>query len=184
MWNPFLIGYNPRMPLLKTSRLTLRQLTLDDAPFILELLNDPSFLRFIGDRGVRNLDDARKYLQNGPLESYTRNGFGLYLTQLKDGDIPIGMCGLIKREGLDAPDIGYAFLPPYWGKGYATEAADAVMAYGRTRLGLDRIVAITTPDNDASIRVLEKISLRFEKMITLPNIGGMSKLFTPFPPVE
>lgn len=167
------------MPILETPRLMLRLLTSDDAPFILELLNDPSFIYFIGDRNVRSLEDAVGYLQNGPIDSYAKNGFGLYLTQLKEGNIPIGMCGLIQRDGLDSPDIGYAFLPPFWGQGYATEAASAVMDYGRNVLRLGRIVAITAPDNESSIRVLEKLGLRFEKMITLPAHGGESKFFTP-----
>jgi RimJ/RimL family protein N-acetyltransferase len=164
---------------LETGRLILSQFSLDDAAFILELLNDPSFLQFIGDRGVRTLEDARGYLLNGPMDSYARNGFGLYLTKLKDGDIPIGICGLVKRDGLEDVDIGYAFLPQFWSKGYATESASAVMDYGRNVLGLSRIVAITSPDNEGSIRVLEKLGLRFEKMVALPTYGGESMLFTP-----
>ena len=119
-----------------------------------------------GDRGVRNLDDARKYLQNGPLDSYTRNGFGLYLTQLKGGDLPIGMCGLIKRAALEDVDIGYAFLPKFWSKGYAVESALAVKEQARG-LGLKRLVAIVDPANQGSIRVLEKLGLVFEKWIKL-----------------
>jgi len=115
------------------------------------------------------------------MDSYARNGFGLCLTQLKEGEVPIGICGLVKREGLEDVDIGYAFLPQFWSKGYATEAASAIMDYGQNVLGLSRIVAITAPDNEGSIRVLEKLGLRFEKRITLPEHEGESMLFTPAP---
>lgn len=107
------------MNVVETDRLALRQLSTGDAPFILELLNEPSFLRFIGDRGVRTLDDAREYISTGPVDSYDRLGFGLYLTALKEDDLPIGICGLVKRKGLDDVDIGYAFLPRFWSKKYA-----------------------------------------------------------------
>jgi RimJ/RimL family protein N-acetyltransferase len=133
------------LKVLETDRLNLRWLSIDDAEFILELLNEPSFLRFIGDKGVRTLDDARDYILNGPVDMYTRLGFGLYLTELKESGVPIGLCGLIKRDGLEDVDIGFAFLPKFWARGYAYESADAVMAYGKTVLGLNRIVAITSP---------------------------------------
>lgn len=155
------------MRVLETDRLILRRLSLDDAPFILELLNEPSWLRFIGDRGVRTLEDARNYLRNGPMASYERNGFGLYLVERKDGGDPIGMCGLIKRDSLEDVDIGFAFFPRAWGKGYAYEAAAAVMAYGKSTLGIGCIVAITNNDNESSIKVLEKIGMRFERMIKM-----------------
>jgi RimJ/RimL family protein N-acetyltransferase len=167
------------MNILETDRLILRQFTTDDAAFILELLNEPSFIRFIRDSGVRTLDDATDYLVNGPLASYDRHGFGLYLVQLKADGAPIGMCGLLKRDGLDDVDIGFAFLPRYWSQGYATEAATAVLDYGHTVLGLTRIVAITAPDNHGSIKVLKKIGLRFDKLITLADDGGEALLFTP-----
>ncbi len=151
---------------------------MEDDEFILRLLNEVSFLRFIGDKGVRTLADAREYLSNGPMESYRRNGFGLYLTRLRGGE-PIGMCGLVKREGLADVDIGFAFLSRYWAKGYAAESAAAVLAYARQQLHLRRIVAITSPDNQGSIAVLEKIGLRFEQMIKLPDDGKELKLFGP-----
>jgi len=160
-----------------TDRLVLRRLSTDDAEFILELLNEPSFLRFIGDKGVRTLDDAREYILRGPVDSYERNGFGLYLTVLKEGGVPIGICGLLKRESLEDVDVGFAFLPRFWSRGYAFESASAVMAYGRSALGLKRIVAVTNPDNDGSIRVLEKLGLRFEKMVRLSEDGPEIKLF-------
>jgi len=157
--------------------LVLRRLTTDDAEFILELLNEPSFLQYIGDKGVRTIDDARKYLLTGPMDSYDRHGFGLYLTALKESGVPIGMCGLLKRETLDDVDIGFAFLPKHWLKGYAFESASAVMDYSRDTLGLERIVAVTAPDNTGSIRVLEKLGMRFEKMVRLAEDGPESKLF-------
>jgi RimJ/RimL family protein N-acetyltransferase len=154
------------MNVLETERLTLRQFTSDDADFIFRLVNEPSFIQNIGDRGVRSISDAIRYLETGPIASYARNGFGLYLVQLKESGESIGMCGLIKRDGLDDVDIGYAFLPAFWSKGYAVEAALAVKEQGRN-LGLKRLVAITDPANTGSMRVLEKIGLTFEKTIRL-----------------
>ena len=155
------------MIVLETDRLVLRRLTLNDAPFILELVNEPSFLRYIGDRGVRSLQDARRYLLTGPIASYERFGFGLYLIFLKATGDAVGMCGLLKRDTLPDVDVGFALLPGHWRQGYAAEAASAVLDYGRTRLGLKRIVAITSPDNVASIALLEKIGLKVEGMIRL-----------------
>ena len=151
------------MTLLETERLILRELTFDDAPFILTLLNEPSFIRYINDKNVRNLEDARQYMLNGPMASYARNGFGLYLVELKDPGVPIGICGLLKREDLPEADIGFAFLPDYWGKGFAFESASAVMNDARERLGLKRVLAIVSPDNDASIKLLEKLGMTFER---------------------
>ncbi|MGE0129521.1 MAG: GNAT family N-acetyltransferase [Blastocatellales bacterium] len=162
---------------IETDRLTLRRLTTDDAQFILKLLNEPSFLRFIGDKGVRTLADARDYILNGPVAMYSRLGFGLYLTELKDDGAPIGICGLIKRDALEDVDIGFAFLPKFWAKGYAYEAASAVMAYGKDVLGLKRIVAITTPDNHASGKLLEKLGLQFERMARLSEGAEEVRLF-------
>ena len=155
------------MIVFETERLILRRLSTDDAEFILGLLNEPSFLRYIGDKGVRNLDDARHYILTGPVESYERNGFGLYLVELKEARLPIGMCGLVKRDGLTDADVGFAFLPAYWSKGYAVESASAVLAYAREVLALKRILGITLPDNQSSIKVLKKIGLSFEQMVSL-----------------
>ena len=152
------------MSLLETQRLIIRELNVDDAQFILTLLNEPSFLRYIGDKKVRNLDDARRYILDGPVASYERHGFGLFRVELKDSHIPIGMCGLLKREELPDPDIGFAFLPDFWNRGYAFEAAAAVLNYARQRLKLDRILAIVNPDNDASIKLLQKLGFKFERM--------------------
>lgn len=165
------------MKVLETDRLVLRWLSADDAEFILELLNDPAFLRFIGDKGVRTIEDARNYILNGPVDMYTRLGFGLYRAELKEGGIPIGICGLIKRDSLDDVDIGFAFLPQFRAQGYAYEAAAAVMAYGKDALDLKRIVAITSPDNDASGRLLEKLGLRFKRMIRLSEDAEEVRLF-------
>lgn len=160
------------MIVLETDRLVLRHLTLNDAPFIVELLNEPSFLRFIGDRGVRSQQDARQYILNGPIASYRKNGFGLWLVFLKETGDPIGMCGLLKRDTLPDPDVGFAFLPAYWRQGYAFESANAVLGLGRGSLGLKRILAITAPDNQASIALLEKLGLTFE---TVTRLAGESK---------
>jgi len=155
------------MKILETERLVLRQFTFEDADFILRLLNEPSFIQNIGDRGVRTLEDARSYILRVPIASYEKNGFGLYLVILKESGKSIGMCGLIKRDQLEDVDIGYAFLPEFWSRGYAVEAALAVKEYARDVVGLKRLIAITDPENQASIRVLEKIGLRFEKMVRL-----------------
>ena len=166
-----------QLKVLETDRLILRRLSIDDAEFILQLLNEPSFLRFIGDKGVRTLRDARDYILNGPVDMYNRFGFGLYLTELKDGGVPIGICGLIKRDALEDVDIGFAFLPKFWAKGYAYESASAVMTYGKDVLGLRRIVAITSPDNHASAKLLEKLGLQFERMVRLSEDAEEVRLF-------
>lgn len=165
------------MKVLETERLILRRMSTDDAGFILGLLNEPSWLRFIGDRGVRTIEDAQDYILNGPVAMYARLGFGLYLVELKDDGSSMGLCGLIKRDFLDDVDIGFAFLPKYWGQGYAYEAASAVLAYGQGVLGLKRIVAITAPDNDRSARLLEKLGLRFERLVRYPDDGREVRLF-------
>ncbi|MCI0555438.1 MAG: GNAT family N-acetyltransferase [Anaerolineae bacterium] len=157
------------MKILETERLVLRQFSVEDADFILKLLNEPSFIQNIGDRGVRTLEDARAYIMRVPIASYEKHGFGLYLVVLKESGESIGMCGLIKREELEDVDIGYAFLPKFWSKGYAVETALAVKDYARDVIGLKRLVAITDPENQGSIRVLEKIGLKFEKMIRLSD---------------
>jgi RimJ/RimL family protein N-acetyltransferase len=165
------------MTVLETERLVIRRLSADDAEFILALLNEPSFLRYIGDKGVRNIADAVRYIETGPLASYERFGFGSYLVELRESGVPIGMCGLIKRETLPDVDIGFAFLPGFWSRGYAFESAAAVLTYGRDVLGLRRIVAINSPDNDASARLLEKIGLRFERLIKLTDDQAEVRLF-------
>jgi [ribosomal protein S5]-alanine N-acetyltransferase len=172
------------MSIIHTARLSLRELDLGDAEFILELLNEPSFIRNIGDKGVRTIADARNYILQGPMDSYARNGFGLYAACLRHrapdetpAATPIGICGLVKREGLNEPDVGFAFLSRYWSKGYAVESAAAVLAHAREALNLLRIVAITSPDNVQSIAVLEKIGLKFERTIRLVDHSPELKLF-------
>ncbi len=164
--------------ILETSRLLLRELNTGDAAFILTLLNTPTWLKFIGDRGVKNLDDAKNYILNGPVKSYTEKGFGLYLIELKDWTAPIGMCGLIKRDFLPDPDIGFALLPEFEGKGYGYESASAVLSYGRNNLGLQKIAAITVKENVNSIHLLEKIGLREEGTVVYPGTDDELLLFS------
>jgi RimJ/RimL family protein N-acetyltransferase len=163
---------------IETARLSLRQLTAADAEFILELLNEPPFIQNIGDRGVRTLADAARYILNGPVASYETHGFGLYLVELSASRAPIGICGLLKRDFLDDADIGFALLQRFWSQGYAYEAASAVMEYGRNVLGLKRILAVTAPDNPSSIRLLGKIGLRFDKTIGMPGAEEPRRLFS------
>jgi len=165
------------MNVIETDRLILRHLTTDDAAFILALVNDPSWLRFIGDNGVRTLEDACNYIVRGPVAMYARVGFGLYLTALKEERTPLGICGLIKRDSLEDVDIGFAFLPQFRLQGYAYEAASAVLVYGKQVLGLQRIVAITSADNQRSANLLEKLGLHFERLITLANDVQELRLF-------
>lgn len=162
----------------QTTRLTLRRFTLADAPFILTLVNEPAFIANIGDKDVRNLADARQYLEKAPLESYARYGFGLYAVELRETGELIGMCGLLKRDTLDHPDIGFAFLERHWSKGYAAEAAQVVLAHARESLRLPRVLAITTLTNDASGRVLEKCGLTFDKVVTFANQHESLRLYS------
>ena len=155
--------------ILETPRLVLREFTHEDDAFVLRLLNEPSWLRFIGDRGVRTLPDARRYLDDGPRRSYARNGFGLWCVVPKGGDAPVGMCGLIRRDTLPDVDLGFAFLPEAWGRGYARESAAAVLDHARDVLGLGRVLAITDPENAASIRVLERVGMRREGTVRMPG---------------
>jgi RimJ/RimL family protein N-acetyltransferase len=155
------------MTVLETERLRLRRLTLDDAPFLLGLLNEPSFLRHIGDRGVRTLEQAEVYLTKGPLDMYRWLGYGLYLVERREDSVPIGICGLIRRPGLDDTDIGFAFKPEFWRRGYAHEAAAATLEHGRRDLGLARIVAIVAEGNEASARLCRKLGMRYERRVRL-----------------
>jgi RimJ/RimL family protein N-acetyltransferase len=152
------------MVVLETPRLTVRRFTPADALFVLRLLNEPSFIRHIGDRGVRTVEQAATYLERGPIASYLHHGFGLYVVELKDGTA-IGTCGILKRDELADADIGYSLLPEYWSQGFAHEAAAAVVEYARTALCLDRLAAIVSPENAPSARLLEKLGFSFERMI-------------------
>ena len=160
-----------------TARLRLRQLALDDAGFILELVTDPLWLRFIGDRGVHDVESARRYLESGPLEMYRSQGFGLWLVERRADAAPIGICGVLKRDSLDGPDLGFAFLPAYRGQGYAREAAAATLEHARQRLGIQRVLAITSPENLASANVLRSVGMRFEQSIRLEGEDRDTWLF-------
>lgn len=165
------------MIVLETARLRLRHFAVEDAGFILRLLNEPSFIEGVNDKGIRTLDAARSYLLDGPIASYSMLGFGLNRVDLKESGVPIGMCGLLQRDSLDHPEVGYAFLSEFCGQGYAVESASAVVADGERSFGLQRILAVTNPGNGASIRVLEKIGFRFEKMLKLFEDEPEIKLF-------
>lgn len=155
--------------ILETERLRLRELALSDAPFIVELVNSPGWLKYIGDRNIKTIDQAKTYLENGPIKSYYDNGFGLWLAETKDTNTPIGMCGILKRETLDHPDLGFAFLPEFIGKGYGFEAATATVVFAKNTLNLQVLSAITAPYNQKSIRLLEKVGMKFSKRICFPN---------------
>jgi RimJ/RimL family protein N-acetyltransferase len=162
----------------ETPRLLIRRLAETDAPFILKLLNEPSFLENIGDRGVRSLHDARTYLAKGPFSSYERHGFGLFHVSLKENGDAIGMCGLLERDWLEAPDVGFAFFPEYWSKGYAHESSVGVIEWGRREFGVKRVIGIVKPGNAGSIRVLEKLGMKFARTVTSPE-GQVSSLYLP-----
>jgi len=154
-------------PICETERLTIRQLNTDDVEFVVRLLNEESFIRYIADKQVRTTDDAVNYLRNGPISSYNNYGFGLNLVLLKGSDVPIGMCGLLKRDELDYPDLGYAFLPEFWGKGYAREAAVSVLREEMARYSLDVVQAVTLPDNLSSNELLKKVGFILKGSIAL-----------------
>lgn len=165
------------MQILETERLRLRLLTQDDAPIYLEVVNTPGFIKFIGDRGIRTEDAAREAIAAGPIAMQASLGHSLYLVERKEDGAPIGMCGLIKRETLEDVDIGYAYLPQFSGKGYATEAAAGVLAYAPS-IGIRRLVAITSPGNDASDAVLRRIGMRLEKLVYLTPEDKGTQLFS------
>ncbi len=145
------------MKVLETDRLALRPFSLDDAAFILRLLNESSFFQYIGDKGVRTLEQAADYLREGPIRSYELHGHGLMRVELRETGQAIGMCGLLRRKPDQDPDLGYAFLPEAWGQGYALEAAKRALDAGASLLGFQRILALVKPGNARSIRLLEKI---------------------------
>jgi ribosomal-protein-alanine N-acetyltransferase len=164
--------------ILETERLVLREFTIDDTDFIINLLNTPGWLKFIGDRQVRTEEQAKAYLLNGPIKSYRENGFGLCMVELKHDGTAIGMCGLLKREYLESPDIGFAFMPDFSGMGYAFEITEALVTYARKTLMLSSLMAITMQTNKSSIRLLEKTGFRFMKNIASPSVGGELMLFS------
>lgn len=155
------------MNVIETGRLNLREMSEADAAFVLELLNDPGFIRFVGDRGVRTLAEAARYIDERFAEGYRQHGFGLWLVETKDEKVPVGICGLLKRKELNVVEVGYALLPPFRARGYAFEAAAACTNYARDVLGLPRLYAITNADNTVSMRVLEKLGFRFERAVRL-----------------
>ena len=165
------------MKVLESERLALHTLCEDDAAFYLELVNEPSFLRYIGDKNVRTLDEARVAIVNGPMKMQSEKGFSLYLVVDKARGRKIGMSGLIRRPELDEVDLGYAFLPAYWGKGYALEAARAVVAHARRDAGLTALAAITSPDNDSSIRLLLKLGYAYKRMIQMRRDDNGTNLY-------
>lgn len=156
------------MAILETDRLVLRKFTEADAPFLLELMNAPGWIRFIGDLQIDTVEAAQRHIARKLMPPYSEHGFGLYLVIDREASIPIGMCGLVKREGLDDVDIGFAFLPEHGSRGYAYESASAVIAHARELHGLRRLVAITTEDNTRSIRLLEKLEFAREGTVRLP----------------
>lgn len=163
--------------LVESPRLSVHRLTLDDAGFVLRLLNEPGFLRFIGDKGVRNDDDARRYLQDGPLADYQHHGYGACLVRQRDTGEPMGICGFYQREGLDCPDLGFAFSGDYWGYGYAVESSTAILDYGRRTLGLDQVAAIVDAANERSIRVIEKLGFKAGGYFRLPDEEEALRLY-------
>jgi RimJ/RimL family protein N-acetyltransferase len=155
--------------IVETPRLRIRELVADDAGFVHRLLNEPSFLENIGDKGVRNLEDARGFILEGPWTSHRDRGHGQFLLELKEGGAAIGVCGLLFRESLGVSDVGFALLPEYWKHGYAIEAATAVIEYGYSSLGLDTIVGLTSEENTASIKVLEKLGMSFDRVVKMSD---------------
>ena len=156
-------------PILETERLQLRWMTLDDAPMMFAVWNDPAFLRFVGDRGIRSLEEAEASMRDGPVHLYAEYGYGPFRVSRRDDGADMGVCGLYRRDGLDEPDIGFAFLPEFRGQGYGYEASVAVLDHARDELKLPRVTAIVSPSNDASIALLEKLGMRYDKMMRLPG---------------
>lgn len=162
---------------LSTARLTLRPIGLDDAPLMFSIWNDPAFVRNVGDRGIRSLEQARDAIRAGALRLFEEHGYGPFSMTRRDDGTQIGICGLFKRDVLDAPDIGFAVLPAHCGLGFAGEAAAAIVEHARTDLGLEMLTAIVSPDNAASIGLIEKLGLRFEAMITMPGDTAAIRLY-------
>lgn len=160
-----------------TERLLVREFDLTDAAFIIELLNSPGWLEYIGDRKVHTIEEAQNYMLNGPMKSYESSGFGLWMVELAEDATPIGMCGLIRRDYLEHVDIGFAFLPAFTGKGYGQESALATMAYAKNMLSMNKLCAITVQQNTKSIRLLQQLGMKFSKMINIPNGTELLMLF-------
>jgi ribosomal-protein-alanine N-acetyltransferase len=162
----------------ETPRLRIRELTVEDAGFILGLVNEPSFLANIGDKGVRSLEDARRFILEGPWASHRDRGYGQFMVELKDDGVSIGVCGILFRDALDLSDVGAALLPDYWRQGFAYEAACAVMDYGRTTLGLEMIVGLTSEENIPSIKLLEKLGMSFDRIVKMSDDDPGTALYS------
>jgi RimJ/RimL family protein N-acetyltransferase len=155
--------------IVETKRLILREITVEDAEFVLRLVNEPSFVSNIGDKGLKSLHDAERFILKGYWTNQERSGYGMFLVELKGGRDPIGGCGLLYRKVLDVTDIGFAFLPEYWNRGFAYEAAEAIMKYGHSTLGVNKIVGLTSEDNLSSINLLKKLGMNFEKTVKMSD---------------
>ena len=166
------------MKILETERTILREVVEMDAEFILDLINQPSFIKYIGDRNIRTVEEARIYAKERMIISYEQFGFGMYLIELKKDKTPIGVCGFVKREDLPYADIGFALLPEYEGKGFALETSDAILKYGKEKLGFDKVLAITTQNNIGSMKLLEKLGFSFEKLTKSPHADEELNLFS------
>lgn len=164
--------------LLETERLRMRPVTVDDTELMLAVWNDPAFIQNVADRGIRTVEQAREAIEGGAQRLFEDHGYGPYCLSLKSDDTLIGICGLFRREGLEDPDIGFGVLPDYCGKGYAGEAAIAVVEYARGELGIERLTAIVSPGNAPSIGLIEKLGLRFERMITMPGDDDAISLYS------
>ena len=169
------------MPILTTPRLLLRELTPDDAPFMLELVNEPAFRTHIGDKGVRTLDQAREHIRTRYQASYARHGFGLWAVVRREDAAPLGICGILRRPELDGPEIGYALLTRHTRRGYAREAIAATLAHARGPLRLTRLYALTALENPASIALLQEAGFREERILDLPGYSGPSRVFVSHP---
>lgn len=169
---------HPNRLILKTERLTLRKISEADAEFILDLLNQSSFIKYIGDRNVRTLEQAAKYIKSKMTISYEQHGFGMYLVELKENKTPIGVCGFVKRESLSDADIGFAFLREFEGKGFGFESSEAVLNYGKNEFDFKRVLAIASKDNIASHKLLEKLDFTFERLVKLPHDPEELKMFS------
>jgi RimJ/RimL family protein N-acetyltransferase len=164
--------------ILETNRLILREVSADDAEFMLDLLNQPSFIKYIGDRNVRTIAESKEFIESRYIKSYRDNSFGLYAVELKNSGAVVGICGFVKRDTLPDPDIGFAFLPQFCGQGFAVESAEGSMKYGEEILGFTKVLAITTPDNESSGKLLLKIGFKFAELVKMPHDDEELKLFS------
>lgn len=164
--------------ILETNRLLLRKFVLEDAPFILDLVNSEGWLRYIGDRNIKTIEQALEYLKKGPLSTYEKYGYGLSMVLRKEDQVPVGMCGILHRDWLLIPDIGFALLPEFQGKGYALEIVRAVLHFTEDNYGFDKIGAITLKENLKSIQLLEKLAFRFTKTVYSPGSTDQLLLYS------